>query len=70
MAGAHGKDHLLGIEMFEGKAGHLLRRRKTSDDKIEIADAQLLQQHRILAGDDLDAAPGLLLEETAPWPAA
>ena len=63
MSGAHGEDDLFGIEMLEREAGHLLRRGKPPDDEIQVADAQLLQENGILAGDDLDAAAGRLLQE-------
>ena len=65
MAGPHHEQHLLGIEVLEEEAGHLLRRRQPPDHEVEFAEPQLLQQHRILAGHDLDRAAGLLLQEQA-----
>ena len=35
MPASDGKNHLFGIEMLEGEAGHLLRCRKSPDDEIE-----------------------------------
>ena len=63
MPRTHREYHLFGIEMFEGKAGHLFRRRKAADHQIEIAQAQLLKQNGIFSGHDLDAASGFLLQE-------
>jgi len=62
MTGAYA-EHLFRIEMLEGKTRHFFRRRKPPHDKIEIADAQLFQQHRVLAIDDLDRRAGALGEE-------
>jgi hypothetical protein len=63
MTGAYAEHHLFRIEMLEGKTRHFFRRSKPPHDKIEIADALLFQQHRVLASDDLDRRAGALGEE-------
>ncbi len=63
MAGAHAEHHLLGIEVFEGEAGHLFRRGETANNQIEIADPQLFEENGILSGYDLDARSGVLAQE-------
>ncbi|MNW06316.1 hypothetical protein D3C71_2027000 [compost metagenome] len=63
MAGTDGKHHPFGIEVLEDKSRHPVSPRQSADDKIEVAEAQLFQQHRVFAGDDLDAAPGLFLQK-------
>ncbi len=49
--------------MLEEEPGHLFRRRQPADDEIQGADPQLVEQHRILARDDLDGGAGVFLEE-------
>ena len=63
MAGADDEDHLLRIEVLEEEAGHLLGRGQPADDQVELAKAQLVEQHRVLASDDLDAAGRVLLQK-------
>jgi hypothetical protein len=63
MTGAYAEHQLFRIEMLEGKTRHFFRRSKPPHDKIEIADALLFQQHRVLASDDLDRRAGALGEE-------
>ncbi|CUX59566.1 hypothetical protein AGR3A_Lc160079 [Agrobacterium tomkonis CFBP 6623] len=63
MADAHHEAHLLRIEMLEGKARHFLRRGQPTDNEVEIADAQLLQQHGVFAGHDLHRAAGLFRQK-------
>ncbi|MNU88418.1 hypothetical protein D3C71_782270 [compost metagenome] len=63
MAGTDGKHHLFGIEVLKDKSHHPVSPRQTSHDKIEVAEAQLFQQHRVFTSDDLDAAPSLFLQK-------
>ena len=70
MSGPHHEQHLFGIEMLEEEAGHVFGRRQPPDDEIERAGAQLLEQHGVLAGDDLDRRAGIFPLGTGSWPAA
>ncbi|CUX48409.1 hypothetical protein AGR4C_Lc120099 [Agrobacterium tumefaciens str. Kerr 14] len=63
MAGAHHEADLFRIEMLKGKARHFLRRGQTADNKIEIADPQLFQQHGVFTRDDLHRAAGFLRQK-------
>ena len=51
--------------MLEEEAGHLVGCRQASHHHIELAQAKLLEQHRIFAGDDLDRTAGVLLQKQA-----
>jgi len=57
--------HTLGIEMLEAEAGHQLGVGEAPDHQVEIAGAQLREQHRILARHHPHDRPHILLLEQA-----
>ena len=65
MVRPHDERDALRIEMLEAEAGHQLRIGEAADHQVEIAGAQLRQQHRIVAGDHAHHGAGVLLLEQA-----
>ena len=56
MAGPHHEHHPLGVEVLEEESGHPLRLGEATDDEVETARPQLLEQDRVLPRNDLAAA--------------